>query len=86
MTVVISRSDLQKNLSSIGRIENGCGCGVGPKDGGVLEFILLKNRSILFFLGSPLGKYPHLLHSFESKLTLTVKQLLTFATPFGEGL
>ena len=85
MTIVISRSDLQKILSSI-RIENGCGCGVGPKDGGVLEFILLKNRSILFFLGSPLGKDPHLLHSFESKLTLTVKQLLTFATPFGEGL
>ena len=86
MTIVISRSDLQKNLSSIGRIENGCGCGVGPKDGGVLEFILLKNRSILFFLGSPQGKDPHLLRSFESKLTLTVKQLLTFAAPFGEGL
>lgn len=57
VTIVISKSHLQKVLSPAGRTESGCGWGGGHKDG-VLEFILLRNRSILFFLGSPLGKDP----------------------------
>lgn len=57
VAIVISRSGLQKILSCTGRRENGCGWGMGQKDW-VLEFIPLKNRSILFFLGSPLGKDP----------------------------
>lgn len=32
VTIVISRSDLQKVFSSTGRMGNGCGAGVGHKD------------------------------------------------------
>lgn len=57
VTIVINKSHLQKVLSSAARTQSGCVWGVGHRDW-VLEFILLRNRSILFFLGSPLGKDP----------------------------